>query len=105
MLVPKITNPPSPPTLLNKTVTLTDQNYDVEYPLTLSKRESIDLKASGNGQPIDFRITDDQYSKLIGKLGNTFYDVPWTVPVDDTYTFYVSATAGDVTATLIALEG
>ncbi len=105
MLVPKITNPPPPPTLLNKTVTLTDQNYDVEYPLTLSKGESIDLKASGNGQPIDFRITDNQYSKLIEKLGNTFYDVPWTVPGDGTYTFYVSATAGDVTATLMALKG
>lgn len=105
MLVPRITNPPSPQTLLNKTVTLTDQNYDVGYPLTLSKGESVDVKASGNDQPIDFRITDNQSSTLIEKLGNTFYDVSWTVPVDGTYIFYVSAAAGEVTATLIVLKG
>ena len=105
MLVPRITNPPSLPTLLDKTVILTDQNYDVGYPLTLSKGERIVVKASGNDQPIDFRITDNQSSTLIEELGNTFYDVSWTVPADGTYIFYVSAPVGEVTATLIVLKG
>jgi len=104
MLVPRIATPPSPPTLLDKTVILTDQNYDVGYPLTLSKGESIEVKASGNDQPIDFRITDNQSSTLIEELGNTFYDVSWTVPVDGTYIFYMSAPVGEVTATLIVLK-
>ena len=104
MLVPRITNPPSPPALLDKTIILTDQNYDVGYPLTLSKGESIDVKASGNDQPIDLTITDNQSSTLIEELGNTFYDVSWTVPVDGTYIFYMSAPVGEVTATLIVLK-
>jgi len=105
MLVPHITNPPPPSTLLNRTVTLTDEDYEVGYPLTLRNGERIDVKASGNGQPIDFRITDNEFSTLIEERGDTFYDVPWTVPADGTYIFYVSTNAGDVAATVIVVEG
>lgn len=104
MLVPRITNPPSPPTLLNRTTILTDDNYEVGYPLNLTKGERIDVKVSGNGQPIDFRITDNQSSTLIEKVGDTFYDVPWQAPADGTYTFYISAYAGDITTTVIVTK-
>ena len=101
MLVPRLANPPSPSTLLNRTTILTDDNYEVGYPLNLTRGERIDVKLSGDGQPIDFRITDNQSSTLIEKVGDTFYDIPWQAPDDGTYTFYVSAYAGDVTATVI----
>ena len=104
MLVPHIISPPPLSTLLNKTVTLTDENYEVGYPLTLRKGERIDVKASGNGQPIDFRITDNESSTLIEEGGDTFYDLPWAAPADGTYKFYVSATAGDVKATVIVIK-
>jgi hypothetical protein len=103
-LVPYITNPPASPILLNKTVTLTDENYEVGYSLTLRKGERIEVKASGDGQPIDFGIADNQSSTLIQETGDTFYDLPWTVPVDGSYTFYVSVASGDVKATVIVLE-
>ena len=104
MLVPRITNPPPPLSLLNKTTTLTDNNYEVGYPLNLTKGERIDVKISGDGQPVDFRITDNQSSTLIEKVGDTFYDVPWQTPADGTYTFYVSSYAGDVTTTVIVIK-
>ena len=104
MLVPHIISPPPPSTLLNKTITLTDENYEVGYPLTLRKGERIDVKASGNGQPIDFRITDNESSTLIEEGGDTFYDLPWAAPADGTYKFYVSATTGDVKATVIVIK-
>jgi hypothetical protein len=99
-LVPRITNPPPSPFLLNKTTVLNDDNYEVGYPLNLTKNERIDVKISGDGQPIDFRITDNQSSTLIEKVGDTFYDVPWQAPADGTYTFWVSAYAGNVTAAI-----
>lgn len=105
MLVPQVTNPRLRPTLLAKTVTLTDENYEVGYPLTLRKSERIDVEASGDGQPIDFRITDNQSSTLIEERGKTFYDLPWTAPAEGNFTFYVSASVGDITATLIVTEG
>jgi hypothetical protein len=104
MLVPYMTNPPSPRTLLNKTVILTDENYEARYFLALTKGEKIDIKVSGNGQPVDFRITDNRTSTFIEKNGDMFYDLPWEVPADGTYTFYVSAYAGDVRATLIVAK-
>jgi hypothetical protein len=104
MLVPQITNPPHRLILLNKIVNLTDGNYEVGYPLTLRNGERIDVKASGNGQPIDFRITDNESSTLIEQRGDTFYDLSWRVPADDTYMFYVSASAGDIEATVIVVE-
>lgn len=104
MLVPHITNPPAPPTLLNKTVILTDENFVVGYPLTLAKGERIDVEVSGNGLPIDFRITDNRSSTLMEETGATFYDLPWEVPADGTYMFYVSAPTGDVKATLIVAK-
>jgi|APFre7841882654_1041346.scaffolds.fasta_scaffold00001_133 hypothetical protein len=104
MLVPRMTNPPFPPTLLNRTTILTDDNYEVGYPLNLTRGERVDVKVSGNGQPIDFRITDNQSSTLIEKVGDTFYDVPWQAPADGTYTFYISAYVGDVTTTVIVTE-
>jgi hypothetical protein len=104
MLVPRMTNPPPPQSLLNKTTILTDNNYEAGYPLNLTEGERIDVKISGDGQPVDFRITDNQSSTLIEKVGDTFYDVPWQAPADGTYTFYVSAYAGDVTATLIVTK-
>lgn len=104
MLVPRMTNLPSPQTLLNRTTILTDDNYEVGYPLNLTKGERIDAKVSGNGQPVDFRITDNQSSTLIEKVGDTFYDVPWQAPDDGTYTFYISAYVGDVTATVIVTK-
>jgi len=104
MLVPRITNPPTPLSLLNKTTILTGDNYDVGYSLNLTKGESIDVKISGDGQPVDFRITGSQSSTLVEKVGDTFYDVPWQAPADGTYTFYVSAYAGDVTATIIVTK-
>jgi hypothetical protein len=104
MLVPNITNRPPSSTLLNKTVTLTDENYEVGYSLTLGKGEIIDVKASGNGQPIDFRITDNESSTLIEERGDTFYDVRWKALADGTYTFYVSATAGGVRATVMVVK-
>jgi len=104
MLVPQITNPPPPSTLLNKTVTLNDENYEIGYPLALTKGEKIGIKVSGNGQPVDFRIANSQSSALIEERGETFYDFPWTAPADGTYTFYVSAYAGDVKATLIVAK-
>ncbi len=104
MLVPQITNPPPPSTLLNKTVSLTDENYEIGYPLALAKDEQIDVKVSGNGQPVDFRIANNQSSALIEEKGETFYDFPWTTPADGTYIFYVSAYAGDVKATLIVAK-
>jgi len=104
MLVPLLTNPPPPSSLLNKTTILTDGNYGVGYPLSLTEGERIDVKISGDGQPIDFRITDSQSSTLIEKVGDTFYDVPWRAPADGTYTFYVSAYAGDVRTTIIVTK-
>ena len=104
MLVPRITNPPPPLSLLNKTTILNDNNYDVGYPLNLTEGERIDAKISGDGQPVDFRITDNQSSTLIEEVGDTFYDVTWQAPADETYTFYVSAYAGDVTATVIVIK-
>ena len=104
MLVPRVTNPSPPPSLLNKTTILNDDNYEVGYPLNLTKDETIDAKISGDGQPVDFRITDNQSSTLVEKVGDTFYDVPWQAPADGTYTFYVSAYAGDVTATVIVTK-
>ena len=101
MLVPYMTSPPSPPTLLNKTVVLTDENYEVGYPLTLVKDEGLHVEASGNGQPIDFRITDNQSSTLIEKRDDTFYSLTWTAPADGTYTFYVSTPTGNVRASLM----
>jgi hypothetical protein len=103
-LVPYITNPPPSPILLNRTVTLTDENYDVGYSLILRKGERIEVKASGNGQPIDFRIADNQSSTLVQETGNIFYDLPWTAPADGAYIFYVSAASGDVKATVIVVE-
>jgi hypothetical protein len=104
MLVPRITNPPPALSLLNKTTILTDNNYEVGYPLNLTEGERIDAKISGDGQPVDFRITDNQSSTLIENVGETFYDVPWQAPADGTYIFYVSAYAGDVTATVIVIK-
>jgi hypothetical protein len=105
MLVPLMISPPPSPILMNKTVTLTDDSFDVGYPLTLARGERIEVKASGNGQPIDFRITDNQSSApLVEEEGNTFYDLPWTVPAYDTYIFHVSARAGNVTATMIVVK-
>jgi hypothetical protein len=104
MLVPNVTNPPPSSTLLNKTVTLTDENYEVGFPLTFRKGERIDVKASGNGQPIDFRITDNESSTLIEERGDTFYDLRWKALSDGTYTFYVSAMAGDIRATVIVVK-
>ena len=101
MLVPYMTNSPPPPTLLNKTVVLTDENYEVGYPLTLRKGERLHVEVSGNGQPVDFRITDNQSSTLIEKREDTFYSLPWTVPADGTYTFYVSTPTGNVRAAVI----
>jgi hypothetical protein len=104
MLIPHITNPPPPATLLNKTVILTDENYEARYPLNLTKGEKIDVKVSGNGQPVDFRITDNLSTTLIEEIGIMFYDLPWMVPGDGTYVFCVSAPIGDVTATLVVAE-
>jgi len=104
MLVPRITNPPPPSSLLSKTTILNDDNYEVGYPLNLTKDERIDVQISGDGQPVDFRITDNQSSTLIEEVGDTFYDIPWQAPADGTYTFYVSAYAGDVTATVIVIK-
>ena len=104
MLLPRLTNPPPPSSLLNKTTILNDDNYEVGYPLSLTKDERIEVQISGDGQPVDFRITDNQSSTLIEKVGDTFYDVPWQAPADGTYTFYVSAYAGDVTATVIVIK-
>jgi hypothetical protein len=104
MLVPRIINPSPSSILLNKTVTLTYENYEVGYPVALRKGERIDVKASGNGRPIDFRITDNDSSTLAQKGGDTFYDLPLTIPADGIYTFYVSATAGDVRATVIVTK-
>ena len=104
MLVPRITNPPPPSSLLSKTTILNDDNYEVGYPLNLTKDERIDVQISGDGQPVDFRITDNQSSTLIEEVGDTFYDIPWQAPADGTYTFYVSAYAGDVTATVIVTK-
>ena len=100
MLVPQIINPPHLLILLNKTVILTDQSYEVGYQLNLTRNERIDIRVSGDGQPIDFRIMD-KYSTIIEKTNDTFYEVTWNVPSDGTYTLYMSAYAGDVKASII----
>ena len=104
MLVPRITNPSTTWSLLDKTVILTDNNYEVGYPLNLTKNERVNVQISGEGQPVDFRITDNQTSTLLEKVGDTFYDFQWQAPADGPYTFYVSAYAGDVTATVIVTK-
>jgi hypothetical protein len=104
MLVPKIANPTASPTLLNETVMLTDEDYEVGYPLTLRKNQRIEAKVSGNGQPLDFGIINNQSMTLLQERGDLFYDVFWTAPADGTYTFCVSAYAGDVKATLTVFE-
>jgi hypothetical protein len=101
MLVPLLINPPHALILLNKTAVLTDQDYEVEYPLNLTGGEKIDIKVSGDGQPIGFKIMDNQSSTLIEKYNDTFYDIPWTVPSEGTYTFFMSAYAGDIKASII----
>jgi len=101
MLDPLIINPPHALILLSKTAVLTDQDYEVEYPLNLTRGEKIDIRVSGDGQPIGFIITNSQSSTLIEEYNETFYDIPWTVPSDGTYTFYMSAYAGDITASII----
>ena len=101
MLVPHMTNSPPPLTLLNKTVVFTEENYEVGYPLTLRKGERLQVEVSGNGQPVDFRITDNQSSTLLEKTEDTFYSLSWSVPADGRYTFYVSTPTGNVRAALI----
>ena len=101
MLVPLLINPPHALILLSKTAVLTDHAYEVEYPLTLTGGERIGIRVSGDGQPIGFTIKDKQSSTLFEEYNETFYNIPWTAPSDGTYTFCMSAYAGDIIASII----
>jgi hypothetical protein len=102
MLVPRVTNPAPSPFLLHQTVELTASNYDVGFPLRLERGDRLDIKVSGDGQPVDFTIVDKQsYLTLVEERNDTFYDYRWIVPGDGVYLFTVSAYSGDVRATII----
>jgi hypothetical protein len=105
VLVPRIINPVTSPILLHQTVELTGDNYDAEFPLRLDRGERIDVKVSGDGQPVDFTIVDKQsFLTLVEKRNDTFYDYQWIVPIDGVYVFSVSASSGDVKATIIVAK-
>jgi hypothetical protein len=105
MLVPRITNPVQSPILLHQTVELTASNYDAQFPLRLDRGEKIDVKVSGDGQPVEFVIVDRRsFLTLVDERNDTYYDYHWIVPGDGIYAFCVSAPSGDVEATIIVTK-
>lgn len=97
MLIPFMTHPPHAPTLLDKTVMLTDDSYEQEYNLTLRKGEKLYIEVSGFGQPLDFRITgESRYETFIDRIDISYFEGQWIAPKDGTYFFCVSASAGNV---------
>ena len=105
MLVPRITNPVQSQILLHQTVKLTANNYNAQFPLRLDRGDRIDVKVSGDGQPVEFTIVDKQsFLTLEDKRNDTFYDYQWIVPADGIYVFCVSAPSGDVEATIIVTK-
>jgi hypothetical protein len=105
MLVPRITNPVQSPILLHQTVELTAGNYDAQFPLRLDRDEKVDVKVSGDGQPVEFAIVDKQsFLTLVDERSDTYYDYHWIVPADGIYVFCVSAPSGDVEATMIVTK-
>jgi hypothetical protein len=102
MLVPRITNPVQSPILLYQTVELTPNNYDAQFPIRLDRDQKIDIKVSGDGQPIEFTIVDKQsFLTLVDETNDTYYDYHWIVPADGIYAFCVSAPSGSIEATII----
>jgi hypothetical protein len=105
MLFPRITNPVQPTILLYQTVELTPNNYYAQFPLGLDRDEKIDIKVSGDGQPIEFTIVDTQsFLPLVDERSDTYYDYQWIVPANGIYAFCVSAQSGDINATIIVTE-
>lgn len=102
MLVPLITNPPLPNLLINETVVLTSENYAMSFPLQLLENDRINVKVSGNGQPVDLRITMANSTKtLVDQWDEAFYNFQLTIPFDETYVLVVSTYVGNVRATVI----
>jgi hypothetical protein len=105
MIVPRITNPVQSPILLYQTVELTPNNYEAQFPLRLDRDEKIDVKVSGDGQPVEFTIVDRQsFLTLVDESDSTYYDYHWIVPANGIYAFCVSALSGNINATIIVTE-
>lgn len=93
VLVPRLTNPTPPPSLLDETVTLTSDFYEKEYYLQLAKGDRLHVKVDSHGQPVDFEIIDP--NGVISDKGEIcIYEEDWIVPVEGVYVFYVGAKTG-----------
>lgn len=96
LLVPRITHPTKPTSLLNETVILTENDYERQYSLALNKGDKLQIKVSGNGQLVNLMVAQQHSpsAAVLDEEAQTFYSLEWTVPEDGPYIFTVSADTG-----------
>jgi hypothetical protein len=104
-LAPRIVNPTQPVLLLNQTVVLTQDYYQTQYNLALNKGDQVNIQLSGNGNLVNFMITQPGSTSqpLVDQAEQTIFTFTWTVPQTGPYVFTVSADNG-ATATLIVTK-
>lgn len=101
LLTPFVAHPTEPTVLLiSETVTLTEDDYERQYTLTLCKGDQLKVKVSTRKQPVDLIVTQGDSSSLLDLEGQPFYDLEWTVPEDGPYTFTLIADVGNADTTI-----
>jgi len=104
-LGPRIVYPTQPVVLLNQTVVLTEDNYETQYTLTLSKGDQLNIQLSGNGDLVSLTIAQSSSptNLLVDQELQTTLILTWTSPQTGLYIFAVSAFDG-ATATIIVTK-
>ncbi|MGD0979372.1 MAG: hypothetical protein ABR962_09565 [Candidatus Bathyarchaeia archaeon] len=104
-LAPRIVHPTQPVLLLNQTVVLTQDNYQTQFNLALNKGDQLNIQLSGNGDLVNFIITQPSSPShpLVDEEEQTIFTFTWTVPQTGPYVFSVGADNG-ATATIIVTK-
>jgi hypothetical protein len=104
-LAPRIVRPTQPVLLLNQTVFLTQDKYQIQYNLALNKGDQLNIQLFGNRDLVNLIITQPSSPShpLVDQEDQTIFTFTWTVPQTGPYVFTVSADNG-ATATIIVTK-